>query len=747
MVRIRVAAGWREDPAVRLALTRGGAAAAEAVRRASDAVAIEVDGVDVARGRAEGPLLPTLTSLVEALARLAAGELVASVHLPEGAIELLLRRSDAAALLSVVSLGRPSRLLARDVSVDLADLGAAAAEAAAGLLADLTALQPSLARTPACRELRRALASLAAARPSPIGPRPSAPVGFPARRARRAAASCRVELRDDDAILGSYRGPRADLASLLVPGRIALQAADGTEALALDGFPFLLLRDLTALAVQVPAAVRGGERTLSSSLALPGPAGSLPLTVDLVRGRFSAGRRPPVAIAPLALAEALLSAALDFAGVLAARNPWQAGNPWVVELRRSAERALAHVREVAAGEVTGVPRRLRQKRAGQPPRRPLGPGRLRRLAWERAWQLEVGPPVGAGLLAAGGELVVAGADAVVALDMRGQERWRGPGARWSAGDGRVLLLVRGVRLSRLDAASGRDRWARPVPDPDARLPRQAARLPGGLLLLDAGGSVVALAAEDGAEAWRYQAPGAETLSFLTVGPLAIVASDAGFLHGVEGGRVAWRLLAPGPATARPVAFDGRRCAVACSTPLGGALLAFDPASGRRAWETALDFTPAGPPLAFAGRLVVPGTVGGDPVLAAVEPEGGRAWTEAPPLGRGAPVLAAAGPLLLARGGDGGCAALDRDGQLLWHAPPPPGQTPPAHLPPHLVRGVVILPGDPVLALDARSGAPLGRALLPPPARLLCTGELGLTALDALGTAAGARLWRRLGVVG
>lgn len=747
MVRIRVATGWRDDPAVRLALARGGAAAAEAARRASDAVAIEVDGVDVARGRAEGPLLPALTALVDGLAGLMSGTPSASVHLPEGAVELLVRRSGSAALLSVVSLGRPSRLLARDVEVDLAELVEAAVEAAGELLSDLASIQPSLARTPACRELRQALAALGAARPAGAPPRAAPAVRTPARRARRAAPACRVELRDEEGLLSCYRGPGPDLASLLVPGRISLAAADGTELLAADGFPFLQLRDLVALAGQIPAAVRSGDRTLTSSLALPGRAGNLPLALDLARGTFAAGRRAPVAIAPLALAEAILSAAVDFAGVLGARNSWQAGNGWVAELRRNAERALAHVRELSAGDLMGPPRRgVRHRRPRPAPRRPLGPGRLRRLAWVRTWQVEVGPPAGPGLFPLGAAIVAAGADAVVALDGRGAEIWRGPGARWAAADGRGLLLARGARLSRVEAATGRERWARPVPGPDAPLPRQAARLSGGLLLLDAGGMLVALSAEDGAEAWRYEAPGASALGFLAAGALAVVASDAGFIHGVEGGRAVWRLLAPGPASSRPTHWGGRRCAVACITPVGGALLAFDPSSGRRAWEAPLDFNPSGPPLPFAGRLLVPGTVGGDPVLAAVEPGGALAWVEAPPLGRGAPALAAAGAMVLARGGDGSCAALDRDGRLLWHAPAPPGQTPPAELPPHLVRGVALLPGDPILALDARSGAPLGRAPLPPPARLLCSSELGLAALDALGTAAGARLAQQLGLV-
>ncbi|HEY7724272.1 MAG TPA: pyrrolo-quinoline quinone, partial [Anaeromyxobacteraceae bacterium] len=129
---------------------------------------------------------------------------------------------------------------------------------------------------------------------------------------------------------------------------------------------------------------------------------------------------------------------------------------------------------------------------------------------------------------------------------------------------------------------------------------------------------------------------------------------------------------------------------------------------------------------------------------AVDPDGTVAWTVAPSLGRGPPQLAPAGALLLARALDGSCDALARDGRTRWSALAPRG---PAAAEPRVARRVVILPGDPTLALDAASGAPLGALPLPPPARLLCDGELGVAALDAEGLLALARLAGRMGVVG
>jgi hypothetical protein len=75
------------------------------------------------------------------------------------------------------------------------------------------------------------------------------------------------------------------------------------------------------------------------------------------------------------------------------------------------------------------------------------------------------------------------------------------------------------------------------------------------------------------------------------------------------------------------------------------------------------------------------------------------------------------------------------------APAPPG------LPPWLVRGVVVVPGEPVLALDAQGGEVLGQARVPPPERLLVDAALGLTVLAADGLAVHAVLSRRRGVVG
>jgi hypothetical protein len=65
MVRVRLGTTWRENPSLRIALARGARDVKRAAAEVVDALALEVDGVDVAAGRAEGTLLAAVQSLGE----------------------------------------------------------------------------------------------------------------------------------------------------------------------------------------------------------------------------------------------------------------------------------------------------------------------------------------------------------------------------------------------------------------------------------------------------------------------------------------------------------------------------------------------------------------------------------------------------------------------------------------------------------------------------------------------------------
>jgi hypothetical protein len=735
VVRIRLGAGWKEDPELRDALARGRARRVPLV----DAVAIEVDGVDIAAGRTEGELLAALEELVGAAARLVGGAHRAAVHFPESGLELLLRRSAGGALLTLVSIERPSRLLAEAVEVELPALARAAREAAEALLVELAALGGGARAWGA--GLDRALASLAAARPlRPGETRRPAPAPAPAPR-RRAGASCGFELRDDDGLLASYDGGGADLGSLLAPGRVWVRAASGEELLAVDGAPFLLLRDLAALGERIAAAHRERSPRAEAELALPGRARALRIDVDLGAGTAAAGG-DALAAEPLALARALLEAALDFCGAACARNPRQARNPWISDLREAAREGLRHVRELDAGDrpaAPGAPIRARRARAA---RAPLAPGRMKRLAFRRSWECEVGAPAGFGLSRGGDRILAAGAAAVAAVDaVTGATLWRAAGAAWAGRAGGALLALRGGDLACHDAATGRTRWSRPLAGP----PRGLAAIREGPLVLATGGALLALDPWTGRAVWRLEPPAATALHLAGFGPLALAAGDAGFLYGVDaGGRVAWRLRLAGVPVGPPQPLGGSGI-VACATELGGALLRFDAATGRRQWAALLDFTPSGAAVPFAGRVGAPGAIGGDPLVAAVELDGAVAWTEGAPIA-GPLAAAALSASLLVKNAAGACAALGRDGEALWtHARETP-DPPPANVPPVCARGVALVAGEQVLALDPASGALLGAARVGAPVRLQVGEDLSLVAMDAAGVVTAARLATHLSVL-
>jgi hypothetical protein len=748
MVRVRLGSTWKLDPALRSALAGGGAAAERAAARAVDALALEVDGVDVGAGRAEGALLASVEALGEGVLRLLAGSARAQVHFSEGGVELVLARRGANVLLTVVALGRPARVLARDVEVDLADLTRAAREAATRLADDLGSFQPRrmAASTGSLRSLAR---RLEAARPVPTEA-PQSPARAAVQRPPRHpdAPTCTFELRDDEALLGSYRGPGADLGSLLPPGRVALRATDGREIVSVSGPPFLVLRDLSAFAGRLADAARHGEASSSVALAAPGRHATLNLEADLVAGTLACDGGPPLPCPPLPLARALLEAAVDFCGVVAARNAWQADNGWLAELRTSAAERLAHVQELLSGDLVaaeGSP--VRRRRTRPLPRTPLGPGRMRRLAFRRAWEADAGAPAGFGVAVLGDLVIAAGAGAVLGLDARcGTERWRRPGATLATLSGGALFVADGVRLASLEPTTGRERWSRAIDELPEGV-REVVRLTGGLALALAPGAAAALDPASGRTAWTFAPPAALTLCATALGPLAVLGSDAGFLYGVEAatGSMAWRLRLPGPLAGPPSAY-GDACLALCARQLGGSLLAVDPATGRRRFEVPFDVAPSGSPVPFAGLLGVPGVVAGDPVVTAVNPVGRLAWEDAPPLGSGPVALAPLPVGLLAKTAHGACVALDREGTAIWSHARVASHPPLANAPPVVTRGVVLVPGEQVEALEAATGKVLGNASLAAPVRLLADAELNAWGMDAEGVVTAVRLETHLSVV-
>lgn len=739
MIRIRTGVSWRDDPRISAALRAGppGARAA-AARELSDALAIEVDGVDLAAGRAEAPLLSSLEELLRAIAAVVSGAAHATVVLGEGGLELVLRRRGASALLTVVALGRPSRILARDVEVEVDALAAAALEAAAGFCRDLAEVVPGAAR--GARPLQAAVRLLSRVQPGAQAGNPPEPT-VRTQAPEPGRIGCAIEIADHEGLLAAYEGGRPDLGSLLVPGSVVLRGSDGAALLSVPGHPFLALRDLTAAADRALCAARRRDARIEIALARPG-RGIATLELDLARGATAVDGRP-VACPPLTLLRAFVEAALDFSRLCRGRNPRLAENGHLTELESAATERIAELDELAGGDLprTGaeVPP-ARARLALRVDERPLGPGRLRRLSFRRLGAAEVGTP--AGLSVRGRRVLAAGRGAVACLDREtGATLWRARGVGSAALLPTSVVAWRADRLWALSPSTGRQRWERELPGGP---PTGAALLPAGPLALVEPGAVTGIDPTSGATAWRFPVPGASRTWATAFGPVLVIGSDTGFLHGLDAeGRLVWRVRAPGPLLRAQAAW-GATCLALSETASGSALLAVDAGTGVRRFEAPLELVPAGAPLRWGSRLVVPGTVAGDPAVTVLERGGEPAWTAAPPLA-GAPDAVAAGAVLVVRDAEGGLVALERDGRPRWFRPAPEsawrGPRPLA-----FSRETLIVAGDGIACHAPETGEIVGALPGVSAAHLAVDAELVVSALDLDGQLTVHRLGTHLSVV-
>ena len=732
MVRIRIGEGWVSDPAVRAGLRSAVARTRRAaVRSIVDVLAVEVEGVDIGAGRTEGALAGGVLALLGAVERLAQGEEHASVPFDDGAVELLLHRRGGNALLSVASLSRPARVLAHDVEVDLAGLSDAARAAAAALHDRVAEISPAARALPELRALLRATIGRT------VSPREGVRAIESTRSGRhprlRRDAACSFEIVDDSGRLSSFRGEAPDLTSLLVPGRVAVRSPAGESILSVGGVPYLLLRDLSAAAARI-ALSHGAP--VSFDLARPGRRATARVLV--ADGAVAVDRAGAVRCDPLAFAQAVLEGSADFCAVVRRRAPAQRRNALLVDLEAFSTQALAQVKELREGDRRAHRRRNVRSRRARHPGAPIAPGTLRSVTFEPLPAFDVGPPAGGALFLDGERLIASGSGRTLSVNARtGAPLWEAPGARLCTAAGRSVALLRDGWFELRGAETGELAWRRRTP-PDLGPRPTITILPEGRFLASSGPSVHAYALGDGASLWSFRSPGAARVFLLPLGGLALVASHAGLVHALDAhGDVVWRLRGAGTLTGLPSA-SARSCLLCFRSPAGTVLSSVESGTGRRIFDAPLDFTPAGAPVRFAGRIGLAGRVAGDGVVAALEEDGSQAWVEHSPTGS-IPVLAERPTGLLAKGSDGTCASLDRSGHPAWLRSCEGREAVPGNLAPVAAHGLVLVPSSEVALLDATSGAPVGCLPGHAPARFIVAPDLTTWTLDADGLLTGARL--------
>jgi outer membrane protein assembly factor BamB len=288
-----------------------------------------------------------------------------------------------------------------------------------------------------------------------------------------------------------------------------------------------------------------------------------------------------------------------------------------------------------------------------------------KLKWTfRPTSTASGSPFVATAPAVSGGLVIVpmGNTLVAATIATGREAWRGPATAQSAAvaaeGGLAFVLGEDASFHAVDAATGRGKWAAPFPPRGSCVSRPVAH--GGSVYVTRNVAVrpgdanrpaeyyrhlVALDASTGQERWRYPASPVGTVGMCV--DQAIVTADTYFavsdqtLYAINltTGRDVW------PPVEVRAPIDGRERAVGLAglvdagavlvgvTPVS--LMAFDKATGQRAWQLAGQYRQNSPSTAVAGGvLYVQGHPGAKPaseVQGRIVYQGGKPVEQVPVL--------------------------------------------------------------------------------------------------------------------
>jgi outer membrane protein assembly factor BamB len=784
VIRIRPGRSWRHNPGY-----LGELRALTAPRARSygfggilDVVGLEVDGVDIAAGVGETPLLHTLDELTQALIQLCEGAGAAQATVGPGPTEVVLEPRGADVLLTLCTLRTPSRVLAGGLLVDASRLRTAALHAARGVLRDLLDISPALSEARLLRRLGRACALLARASQKQAAPWPgdtaAATPGFVA-RGGKAKVTCEVQVTPDAAArLAAARAvPDARLAPLLGRGTLALRLP-GAPALSLEGPPFLLLRDLLREAAALVQAWESGERSFSLRL------GAVDLACDLTRdeARAKAFSEPAhasavqIASALAGAARAFAERALELAGSGLAAGTAAAPDEPLADLLGGAAELLDHCRDLSSGDLRRAPEAVPAPapRALGAPQTPLSTGRLRRLVFRETFRAQLSPAPeaiwfasigGGGVLLAQGGGQLSARDAATARPLWQRDLAPARGSTPLVQDGSDLFVElrekgAGATLARLDASTGAARFRRRMRGRAASL----HKVPGGVVCaLDEG--AWALVSGEGRVVSRGVLPEApcavhrceDALIFCLPSGLILAKSlhdGAALFRRRAGARLDAALLQGGLL----LCLVRGRAEARARKPASRVLVALDAATGAPAWEQPLagaadprSLVPFGDRVALlcGGSVLAFRARDGAPRFSApLGAEGfhdGAFLAVADELDDAARAAARSprGPGLIVAGRGGAALRLDERGARIWSLPPSGDAAPFA---PVVARGVVLLAREGASLHDAAEGLPLARLAEAAPRAAALSADLAVALLDASGSLHLHRLAAHLSVV-
>jgi hypothetical protein len=716
MLRIRIGQHWKHEGA----------------QEALDGFGLELDGVALVPGANEEPLGLVLEHLLVATAALGSGQGLAQVSLPESSQELLLVRRGDELTLHVLRLGRPAGAVRPPVRFEVAAWRQAVVRAARSWISDLR----TSAAPPRLRQKARTLLSRAD-RDSP--PPTDVTPGWGLRLEPMACPGFRLEAADTEGLL--HRGQRrmaVPVAALALTGRLEL-VSHGLPAWEGRGPVGLLALELLRQAEEVVRALEAGERGLRLLPAGTGMAWQL----DFLHGRVvTPGWMLPWPTE--ALVQALVAPALGYAALLTALDARLGDNRYLQDFKARSRAVLAALRAlvVRPTEEARVP--------GPRPRRtlppPLQPGAVvRKLGFLRRGHAKGLAGEGEADLCALGEGFVLRGRTRASVVTREGEVVR----RWTAHHG-LSISTQGEAL----LAGGGRLLAVHLEEPDARWFRDhdEATLEGRLLVTEAHflvstqpSGVRALGRYTGHELWRFLPQRLHAVQLSLQAHHVLVASEGGTVHGLDlaEGSVRFRLTTPLPCLGAPLPW-GRAAVVALGRGDRMGILVLEPHLGTVRWVRELPLAFAAAPLARGSRLRVLGRRDGAAVLVCLGPRGATQWERPLPLGAGPWALHADAEGCLATAADGSAVRVDAQGRVEWRLG---GQGVEAVARAVLQRRVLLLPGESVRAVDARSGRVVAEIPAPGGLHALAASErLDVAVLDAAGDLTVWNLGASLGVV-
>lgn len=712
-----------------------------------DSFGLELDGVELLPGASEEPLGKVMEELTRAVRGLLAGRAFAQVSLSEAHLELVLTRYEDAVDVRVVSLARPAKVARLAGRIDLTELQESAVRVGRRWLAELErdGRENGRPRRVAVGRLGKELAALERAhvpehqRRILTGPGEPAP-GF-SFQCLPGPFAFGLEVSDPEDLLARYnKGEGAVLAPVLSGGKVSLRL--GTRTLqAVSCSPFLFALELARQGAELAHHIDTDELNYRFT-----PGGVLPeLLFDLRTGELEHGMEVEL-VEPRSLARAMFGLGLEFVLACTTHNRALTHNPYLQGLSERCREGLSALRS-ALPEQHGEARAKRRR--GNAAARPLPTaGRVKRLRFEPRWtQTGLGKDDEPGKLVLGpkGPLVTSGESAQL-MDEDGTRVLERRGTHGVAvlPDGTGLLATERQVVGFRGMETGA-RWARDFEG--IPLGPELLAMDGLYLTVSEQRTVLAFDLRTGRDVWRISPPRAQRVYVSLQAHRAVVTTDSGYLYGLDlkTGLVRYRVRTALPFLGA-VRTWGRRTLAVLGRGERAAILATDAHTGEASWVAELQLARPSLPLPHARRVYVAGLTGETPTLMALNEKGVTVWEQPLPLGLGPFSVMALGAAVLVTDATGAAVRISPRGEVEW-ALGPAGEELACAPSPQLSRGVLLIPGETVRAVEPRTGQVLAQVRGGPGlCALAADAKLNLYLLEENGTLTAHRLTTHLAVV-